>query len=132
MLHRDCCVRFPAQGADPAVESKFGHTAVTWAAVCGFDLVAVELLSHHGKGTGTEGSSVAALTRVTRKESKSALHYAAVNGNTGVVLLLLDRVRDTLLRDRFVEKCVHCGKSGPAIGACHVMLGDAVSMDALP
>lgn len=122
MLPRDCCVHFRAQGADPAVESKFGHTAVTWAAVCGFDLVAVELLSHHGKGTETEGSGVAALTRVTRKESKTALHNAALNGNTGVVLLLLDRVRDMLLRDRCVEHYVYCGNIGPATGACHVML----------
>lgn len=84
------------------MESKFGHTALSWAAACGFELVAAELLSHHEKGAGTGGGGVPAITRVTRKESKTALHSAAINGNAGVVLLLLDRVRDVLLRDRYV------------------------------
>lgn len=84
------------QGADPGVESRSGHTALTWAAVCGFDLIVVELLDHRGTGDG----AMANLARATVKEGRTALHHAAASGNSEVVVLLLDRLRDSLLRDR--------------------------------
>lgn len=103
---------FATQGADPGVEASTGHTALTWAAVCGFDLVAAELLlgdnansSASSTSTKKSGSSsmedaIRAVTRTTAVEGKTALHNAALNGNSGVVVLLLDRLRDLLLRRR--------------------------------
>lgn len=43
-----------------------------------------------------------ALTRISVKEERTALHYAAFNGNIGFVVLLLDRLRDALLKDRWI------------------------------
>ncbi len=43
------------------------------------------------------------MTRTTAVEGKTALHNAAFNGNSGVVVLLLDRLRDLLLRRRLVD-----------------------------
>lgn len=103
--------RTEIQGADPGVEASTGHTALTWAAVCGFDLVAAELLLGDSNNNNTKsGASVSgsvedatnAVTRTTAVEGKTALHNAAFNGNSGVVVLLLDRLRDLLLRDRLV------------------------------
>ena len=114
------------QGADPGVEASTGHTALTWAAVCGFDLVAAELLlGDNANSTATRGSSrssrgssssssnrssssmqedaINAVTRTTVVEGKTALHNAAFNGNSGVVVLLLDRLRDLLLKRRLVD-----------------------------
>lgn len=105
------------QGADPDVEASTGHTALTWAAVCGFDLVAAELLlgDSNNKNTksvisalGSVEDAIDAVTRTTAVEGKTALHNAAFNGNSGVVVLLLDRLRDLLLRDRLVNSLREC------------------------
>lgn len=53
-----------------------------------------------GEKGGGELTVIGDLTRVSLKEGRTALHYAAFNGNAGVVMLLLDRLRDTLLKDR--------------------------------
>lgn len=47
--------------------------------------------------------AINAVTRSTLVEGKTALHNAAFNGNSGVVVLLLDRLRDLLLRDGSVD-----------------------------
>lgn len=105
----EMCTRI--QGADPIVEASTGHTALTWAAVCGFDLVAAELLNGNNRKSNRGGSSapgsmqdaIDAVTKRTKVEGKTALHNAAFNGNSKVVMLLLDRLRDLLLTNRFVD-----------------------------
>lgn len=116
------CHRVEIQGADPGVEASTGHTALTWAAVCGFDLVAAELLlgdssnsnnDNNNSGTsvsGSMGDAITAVTRTTAVEGKTALHNAAFNGNSGVVVLLLDRLRDLLLRTRYVGSAEKCSR----------------------
>lgn len=119
LLTTEVCPRVHTeiQGADPGVEASTGHTALTWAAVCGFDLVAAELLLGDSNNNNTKsGASVSgsvedatnAVTRTTAVEGKTALHNAAFNGNSGVVVLLLDRLRDLLLRDRLVVSAGEC------------------------
>lgn len=108
------------QGADPIVEASTGHTALTWAAVCGFDLVVSELLNDNNSKSNRGGSSapgsmqdaIDAVTKRTVVEGKTALHNAAFNGNSKVVVLLLDRLRDLLLTDRLVDfnTRVGCGE----------------------
>lgn len=114
------------QGADPIVEASTGHTALTWAAVCGFDLVAAELLNGNTSKTNSSGSStlgsmhdaIDAVTKSTVVEGKTALHNAAFNGNSKVVVLLLDRLRDLLLTDRFVDSSTGEGAVGKGNVAC--------------
>ncbi|CAM9420486.1 unnamed protein product [Ectocarpus fasciculatus] len=134
--------RLMKEGADPGVEASSGHTALSWAAVCGFDLVAAELLlgnntnkrsrsssnsrSGSASRSGSGGSSrsgpmqdaINAVTRSTVVEGKTALHNAAFNGNSGVVVLLLDRLRDLLLRDGFAKPRQVDG-AGPGLGWFH-------------
>lgn len=81
------------QGADPFLESRSGHTALTWAAACGVDLVVEELLRHRGQGD----NAVDALTRATAHEGKTVLHCAALSGNPEVAMRLLDHLRNDLL-----------------------------------
>lgn len=96
------------------MEASTGHTALTWAAVCGFDLIAAELLlgdSSNKSGATALGSmedAIKAVTRTTAVEGKTALHHAAFNGNSGVVVLLLDRLRELLLGDRLVNPARGC------------------------
>lgn len=112
------CTRI--QGADPVVEASTGHTALTWAAVCGFDLVAAELLSGSNSNSNSSGLSASgsvqdainAVTKSTVVENKTALHNAAFNGNSKVVVLLLDRLRDLLLTDRLVDSSTGEGVCG--------------------
>lgn len=85
------------QGADPAADSKSGHTALSWAAVCGFEVVGDELLAHGSKGNGI----IHDLTRVSSREERTALHQAAFNGNARFAMLLLDRLREMLLLNRY-------------------------------
>lgn len=85
------------QGASSSIESRAGHTALTWVAVCGFDLVAAELL---GNRTSVD-DAVNDVTRATNLEGKTALHHAAFNGNPSIVVLFLDRLRNLLLRNRW-------------------------------
>lgn len=96
-------LRFPrwttTQGASPGVESRSGHTALTWAAVCGLDDVAAELITQRG----SLDSAIGAIVASTRSEGKTALHNAAFNGNSGIVMLLLDRLRDLLLTRRYTR-----------------------------
>ena len=85
------------QGASSGIESRAGHTALTWAAVCGFDLVAAELLGNRA----SVDDAINDVTRATLLEGKTALHHAAFNGNSAILVLFLDRLRDLLLRNRW-------------------------------
>ncbi|CAM9329462.1 unnamed protein product, partial [Hapterophycus canaliculatus] len=125
--------RLVKEGADPGVEASTGHTALTWAATCGFDLIVAELLAggKSGKNSGSSGSSrdasaagsidvtMSAVTRSTVAEGKTALHNAAFNGNSGVVLLLLDRLRDLLLTVGFRKQRRIGDETGPGLGWFH-------------
>lgn len=54
--------------------------------------------------------AIDAVTKSTVIEGKTALHNAAFNGSSKVVVLLLDRLRDLLLTHRLVD--VSTGEGG--------------------
>ncbi|CAN0406403.1 unnamed protein product, partial [Ectocarpus sp. 12 AP-2014] len=68
--------------------------------------------------SGTMQDAISTVTRSTLVEGKTALHNAAFNGNSGVVVLLLDRLRDLLLRDGFAKSRQADG-AGPDLGWFH-------------
>ncbi|CAM9313048.1 unnamed protein product, partial [Choristocarpus tenellus] len=88
--HVDIVHRLLKEGADPNIESNVGHTALTWASVCGFELVTAELIS--------QGS--VDVTQPTQLEGRTALHYASASGSMGVVVNLLDHIRDKVVKKR--------------------------------
>lgn len=79
-----------------SLESGVYRTALIWAAVCGLDIVATELIDL-GE---SNGRAVEDIVWATHAEGRTALHMAASSGNVGVMKVLLNRLRDNLLRTR--------------------------------
>ncbi|CAM9396196.1 unnamed protein product, partial [Phaeothamnion confervicola] len=79
----DAAARLLAAGADAAVVTRRGHTALTWAAVCGHAVAAQALV-------GTPLGEAADPGQAVGRERRTALHYAAASGSAGVALALLD------------------------------------------
>ena len=75
------------------IETKRGHTALSWAATCGHVEVMKVLLS-----------AGADLDYQSKYEGKTALMHACFNGKSEAVSLLLDAIIDKALQHRHANK----------------------------
>ena len=85
------------KGADIKVMAPNGHTALTWAAVGGYEF-AVEAMLAASKEPD-------ALLRATSPvDHRMSLHHASYNGHAGVTALLLGKMWDTVVKKRFDDR----------------------------
>ena len=80
-------------GADANVETRRGHTALSWAATCGHTEVLNVLI---GAGANLDYQS--------KYEGRTALMHACYNGKSEAVSLLLDAIIDKALQHRHTNK----------------------------
>ena len=81
------------RGADVNIETRRGHTALSWAATCGHTEVLNVLI-----GAGAD------LDYQSKYEGRTALMHACYNGKSEAVSLLLDAIIDKALQHRHANK----------------------------